>query len=236
VTTEPLAGVVGRATAFLFDFDGPICAVFAGVPAIEVAVDLRRFIRRHARIHIPSEVEQTQDPLELIRWAGDALPSAVCKEVDAYLQQAEVAAVATARPTPHAEECIRAMHESRVPLAVVSNNSAMAVEQYLVQRGLRHVFSVVVGRVIGEPALMKPDPALIEVALVDLGMSGQGAPLFIGDSVTDCQAARAAGVPIIIAYANRPSKVSVLQAERPDALITHMSELEAAFAGLALDR
>jgi len=48
--------------------------------------------------------------------------------------------------------------------------------------------------------------------------------VLIGDSVTDIQAARAAGTAAI-AYANKPGKDRALRSFDPDALITSMDEI-----------
>ncbi|MCE0765816.1 HAD hydrolase-like protein [Pseudonocardia kujensis] len=60
-------------------------------------------------------------------------------------------------------------------------------------------------------------------ALDDLAAKPSEAVL-VGDSITDIQAARAAGVAVI-AYANKPGKERALGSFEPDALITSMIEL-----------
>ncbi|MFR9803002.1 HAD family hydrolase [Pseudonocardia sp. RS010] len=51
-----------------------------------------------------------------------------------------------------------------------------------------------------------------------------GGAVLVGDSITDIQAGRAAGVEVI-AYANKPGKDRALGSFEPDALITSTAEL-----------
>jgi HAD superfamily hydrolase (TIGR01509 family) len=105
-----------------------------------------------------------------------------------------------------------------LPVAVVSNNSAAAVDAYLSMHGLSQHVSVVIGRPYGRPDLMKPNPAPILDAVHALGAS-PAASVLIGDSVADVEGARAAGVRVI-GYANRPHKAEDLQ--EADAVIETM--------------
>jgi phosphoglycolate phosphatase-like HAD superfamily hydrolase len=80
-----------------------------------------------------------------------------------------------------------------------------------------------VGRAKGEPHLMKPNPFALSHALKVLRTQSQDA-VFIGDSVSDVQAGRAAGIPII-GYANKPAKPRLLAAALADVIITSMDDL-----------
>jgi phosphoglycolate phosphatase len=41
------ASIVDSSTGVLLDFDGPVCSIFANLPAPGVAEDLRRVLRHH---------------------------------------------------------------------------------------------------------------------------------------------------------------------------------------------
>ncbi len=41
MTAETLAAILHRSPVILLDFDGPVCSVFAGHPAAQIADDLR---------------------------------------------------------------------------------------------------------------------------------------------------------------------------------------------------
>jgi phosphoglycolate phosphatase-like HAD superfamily hydrolase len=183
----------------LFDFDGPICSVFAGYPAPVVARELREQLTR-AGVDLP----QTDDPLEVLRLAAPLGPQ-VLVEIEDMLIAAERAAALTAAPTRGGEESISACVASGRSAAIVSNNSAAAVVAYLAARGISSPGSdLVVGRQYAKPHLMKPHPAPVLAVLAAVGVE-PGDAVLIGDTVTDVEAAAAAGV-LCIGYANKPGK------------------------------
>jgi phosphoglycolate phosphatase len=200
------AALVERASAILLDFDGPICRLFADVRAADVAADLRRFLE-HRGAAVPDD--GTGDPLAVLR-ASAGLDADIVTDLHAELVQAELRAVGTAVPTPDADVVIRSLFERGHKLAVVSNNSARAVDEYLELHDLQTSVSAVSARASADPSLMKPSPHLVTEALSDLGVLAADA-VFVGDSVTDVEASVAAGVPCI-GYANKPGKAARLAA------------------------
>ena len=105
----------------------------------------------------------------------------------------ELAAVATAAPTPYVHDVVTACQNSGRSVSIVSNNSARAVHAYLARHGLDDRISLVVARTSHDPALLKPSPHLITQAVEALDAE-PGECTLVGDSVTDVQAARLAGV------------------------------------------
>jgi hypothetical protein len=73
----------------------------------------------------------------------------------------ELAAVATAAPTPYVHDVVTACQNSGRSVSVVSNNSARAVHAYLARHGLDDRIGLVVARTSHDPALLKPSPHLI---------------------------------------------------------------------------
>jgi beta-phosphoglucomutase-like phosphatase (HAD superfamily) len=214
--------VLDAAQVIMFDFDGPVCSVFSGYPAPEVARDLVSHLQ-HAGIDVPPRVVEEPDPLEVLRWSASLGRLDLTRSADDALRAAETKAVETAAPTAHAHDCIRHFHEAGRRMVVVSNNSAECVRRYLDLHGLTTMFEGVTGRFPAAPHLMKPNPAPILKAVSSVGVPpGEG--VLIGDSLTDIAGARAAGVHII-AYANKPRKVDPFMGAAPDALILSMAEL-----------
>ncbi|WP_433300564.1 HAD family hydrolase [Actinoplanes sp. CA-030573] len=241
----------------LLDFDGPVCAVFAGYPAERIAADLIETIarksggrgsaldhppsksggrlggredsgppdQRNAAARHPSELPMAErDPLAVLRWAGKNCARDTLIAVEEALSAAELRAVVTAEPTPHGHDLILTAAACGLPVAVVSNNSAPAIRAYLAAHGLATHIAVVVGRPYANPARMKPDPRPILEAARALDASPD-ACTFVGDSVTDVKAARAAGVRVV-GYANRPAKLRALAGA--DAVVTSMGQLTVA--------
>lgn len=203
--------------ALLLDFDGPVCSIFSGCPAPRVAADLVALIGAE-------DVRGETDPLAVLRWAGDHCGHDVTVAVEEALCAAELRAAALAEPTPFAREVILG---AGVPVAIVSNNSAAAIEAYLTAHDLAAGVTAVVGRAYADPRRMKPNPAPVLDAVRTLGVEPSACAL-VGDSLSDIEAARAAGVTAI-GYANRPWKRAAFTTA--DLVITSMREVADALHG-----
>jgi HAD superfamily hydrolase (TIGR01509 family) len=216
-----LGTIIGRTRFLLLDFDGPICAIFAGLPAPLVAARLRELLGSNGT-SLPESVASEDDPIEVLRFTS-RLDMDTAARVEAALRDVERTATATATPTPAAREVILACHQTNRRVAIISNNSQAAVETYLRAHHLAEHVDVIVGRTDPDPRLLKPHPHLVLRALDVLG----GDPTmssFVGDSTSDIQSAKAAGTHSV-GYANKPGKVERLQRAGADVIVTTMAEL-----------
>jgi HAD superfamily hydrolase (TIGR01509 family) len=219
-----LRSIIGRTRHLLLDFDGPICAIFAGLPAPAVAARLRELLGANGT-PVPESVAGEDDPIEVLRFTS-GLDLDTAARVEATLRDAERAATATATPTPHAREVILACHQTNRRVAVISNNSQAAVETYLQAQHLAEHVDMVVGRTDPDPRLLKPHPHLVLRALDALG-GDPATSSFVGDSTSDIQSAKTAGTHSV-GYANKPGKMERLHRAGADVIVTTMAELHAA--------
>lgn len=217
-------GVLVGTRCLLLDFDGPICDVFAGLPAATAAGRLIEIIEGR-RVRVPAGVAGSGNPLLVFTWASAAEPE-LGAPVEAELTELECAAIAIAAPTPHAAEVITAARASGRSVAVVSNNSERAVRRYLATHGLADGVDVVAARTSPDAALLKPSPHLVAAALGALGVAPAEAAL-VGDLGTDVQAARLAGVRSI-GYASRPGGLAALRRAGAEAVVSDLADLAAA--------
>jgi len=215
-----LDGILARTRHLLLDFDGPICSIFAGLPAATVADRLRKLFGNHAQM--PDDIASTPDPLEVFAYAA-TVSEGLAARVETEMTDLELAAVATAAPTPYVHEVVTACQNSGRSVAVVSNNSAAAVHSYLARHGLDDRISLVVARTHHDPALLKPSPHLITQAVGALDAEPSECTL-VGDSVTDIQGARLASVHSI-GYANEPGKREHFTAAGAGAIINSLADL-----------
>ncbi|QWF82128.1 HAD family hydrolase [Amycolatopsis sp. CA-230715] len=190
---ETWVATLAKAQILLLDFDGPVCSVFAGVPAAAVATQLRSEL---------ADSSPADDPFAVLRFAA-TVSAEQAAFVEAALTAHEVEAIKSAEPTPGAHELIAGWHASGRPLAIVSNNSRVAIESYLDLYGLRGSIDCIAARE-GAGTPLKPDPYLVTKALTALDAEAKQSVL-IGDSPSDVDAAVAAGVTAI-GYANKPGK------------------------------
>ncbi|GGK18801.1 hydrolase [Streptomyces camponoticapitis] len=197
-------------TCVLFDFDGPVCRLFAGYPADGVAADLVSWLRRQGREGLLTGDEaRSGDPHAVLRAVALAAPdSGFLAELEAELTEHELRATDTAEPTQYADELILALRSAGRGLAITTNNSAPVVARYLTARGLIDCFGHHIHGRTRDLHRLKPDPDCLLRALDSTGVAA-GRALMIGDTPADCVAARKAGVPFV-GYARNQRKRNLL--------------------------
>ncbi|MER7702297.1 HAD-IA family hydrolase [Kitasatospora sp. NPDC097605] len=225
-TPQQLADVLRPVKHVLLDFDGPICSVFAGLPAPEVA---RRF--REGLLAVSEQASSVggteSDPLVLLRLVADAKPD-LAASADVALAALETEAVWIGTPNPGGEAVLLACARSGRSVSVVSNNAGAAIEAYLTDHGLSGYVAGVFGRVPGDPSSMKPNPRLLIDAMEAMGARPVEC-VFIGDAARDVEAGSAAGVPTI-GYANKPGKDAKLAAAGAVVVVDSMQQIADALA------
>lgn len=217
-----LGRLLGSVGAVLLDFDGPVCSIFAGYPAPLVAAELVDVLRQHD-VDLTPDLASEPDPLEVLRRTGATGDRGVTRAVEDALRAAERQAAESAEPTPYGREVIVAARQAGLAVAVVSNNSAEAVSAYLAAHRLAGHVLPVVGRAYAEPSRMKPHPEPILQAVRALGMA-PGRCVLVGDSLSDIDGARSAGVRAI-GYANRPPKAAAFRDAGADVVINSMGAI-----------
>ncbi|KOU20063.1 HAD family hydrolase [Streptomyces sp. WM6368] len=219
---DALARVLGTSKAILFDFDGPVCDVFRGMPAPGIAVELAELLAALAPA-LGTAARATDDPMEIHRLSQEG-GNAALVAVEAALTEAEVRAAKVAGdPTPGAVQALHSARKSGRHVAIVSNNSTECVHTYLTQHGLSGTVSEIIGRPPLRPDLMKPSPHPLLIAASILGVT-PGLTVLVGDSVTDIEAAQAAGARSI-GYANKAMKQASLRAAGADVVVLGMQEI-----------
>jgi HAD superfamily hydrolase (TIGR01509 family) len=126
---------------------------------------------------------------------GAAPPSASARKIidraSALIERYEMAGADRAVPMPGAIALLCTLAVRRIPVAIVTSNSSVTVRRWLEKNRVREAVQIIVGRDSGLG--LKPSPATVRRALELLEAQAEDA-IFIGDSVADLEAARAAGV------------------------------------------
>lgn len=212
-----LRSILRNAELTLLDFDGPLCDVFAGLPASGVARQLEK---------IAGVSFATDDPLDVLeRVASRQLD--LISTIEDELIAAEVRAVSCSSPTVAGVEFLRLCLSRGMRVGIVSNNSANAVHAFLGNLGLSGAVAPVVGRAFRHPELMKPNPWPIRTALTTAEVPARSA-VYVGDSLSDIEVAQAVSMPCV-AYANKPGKRERFEVTSA-VVIDSMSELTAALS------
>ncbi|MBW4719643.1 HAD family hydrolase [Saccharothrix obliqua] len=217
---DVLRRILRSTELLLLDFDGPLCALFAEVPAPHVA-DRLRDVLSGGRTRLPPEIEHSPDPFDVLAHAA-TLGTDEAHRVEAALRASEVDAALLAPPTPDAHNLVRAWHKTGRGLAIVSNNSREAVNTYLHRHFLAQHVHVVSARTGPDPRLLKPSPHLVEAVISTFG-TPPGAVTLIGDSASDVVASRGAHAKVI-AFANKVHKRRTLREAAPDLVVTALHD------------
>ncbi|MFE6335470.1 HAD family hydrolase [Streptomyces sp. NPDC057806] len=206
-----LRDLIGKARVVLWDFDGPVCGLFARHKAERVATELVEWLEgRGLRDLLTQEERRTLDPQIVLRAVDRRHPNSdLVIDLEERLTNEELKATSTAMPTPYADPLIRTWTAVGARLAITTNNSARVVRTYLASRDLTLCFSPHIYGRTQELNLLKPDPHCLGRALNAMG-AAPGSALMIGDAPTDYLAARAAGVPFL-GYARNESKAGLLR-------------------------
>ncbi|MBZ6083531.1 HAD family hydrolase [Streptomyces olivaceus] len=224
--TEPVAGhraglrdLVAGARVVLWDFDGPICRLFAGYSADRVAGELVDWLAGQGLRELLTREEQVHpDPHVLLGAVNRRRHrSDLVADFEERLTREELRAVATAWPTAYADPLIRTWSALGVGLAVTTNNAPRVASEYLGTRGLLDCFAPHIYGRTRDLNLLKPDPYCLNRALSAMGVAPARA-LMVGDSASDLTAARAAGVPFL-GYAREEHKHKALKQAGADTVV-----------------
>ncbi|GAA4810541.1 HAD family hydrolase [Sphingosinicella ginsenosidimutans] len=129
------------------------------------------------------------------------------------------------RPYPGVEAALDALVAAGASLAICTNKPERLTHLLIDALGWRGRFGAIVGA--DTLAVRKPDPAPAREAIA---RAGGGRAVFIGDSITDAETARAAGLPFVavsFGFADRPA-----EALGADAVIDRYAALAETLAAL----
>lgn len=220
--TARLRDAVVRARFVLFDFDGPVCRLFAGHSAERVARDLVEWLELQGMRGLLTPEERVHpDPMVVLHAVNRRRPqSDLVTELEARFTQQELKAVASAWPTAYADPVIRTWSAVGARLAITTNNSPLTASRYLESRGLTDCFAPNVYGRTEDLHHLKPDPHCLNRALNALG-AAPSAALMIGDASSDLRAAQRAGVPFL-GYARNERKEKMLRDAGAEHVVTSL--------------
>lgn len=208
-------------TAFVFDLDGTL---IDSAPDIAEAANrlLEEYGGRPQPIGKVMKMVGGGAPKLLQRAfaaAGLAMPPAE-EALARFLEYYHTGPTMMTKPYPGVPQLLAAMHRAGNPIALCTNKPGRATAAILARLGWDGLFDAVVSG--DDLSVKKPDPLPVQAALFLAGGTPNRA-VYVGDSHVDVQAARNAGLPVMVlthGYAHGP--VSALRA---DALATTVRPL-----------
>jgi HAD superfamily hydrolase (TIGR01509 family) len=233
---DALLSLLRHAKAVLFDFDGPICALFAGRPTKNVADRIKKAARGHwEREFLAPEVENcddSHDVLRHLRGMYDADPNGLSpvplKDAEDIVAKVEEEAVETALPAAGVVTLVELLSGLGKRLAVVSNNAEDPIGKYLRRPDVRlgSKFDGVFGRDPDDALLMKPNPYCVERAIEKLSLTASDC-LLVGDKLSDLEAARSAGTSFL-GYTRKPVRAAKMRENGAEVVVASHTPVIAA--------
>jgi len=154
-------------------------------------------------------------------------PADVDRLYDGYLERYAAHIADRSRPFPGLETALDRLAGQGCRFAVCTNKLEWLSVRLLEALGLAERFAAICGQ--DTFGIQKPDPEMLRRTIAKAGGSGTSA-IMVGDSVTDIDTARAAGIPVIaVDFGYTETPVSLLA---PDHVISHFDALPAAVAEL----
>jgi phosphoglycolate phosphatase len=126
---------------------------------------------------------------------------------------------------PNARHFLSALKAMGIKTGLISNVGKIAMENAFKKMELQRFFDIVVTR--NDVKALKPSGEGINLALDRLRVT-KDRSLFIGDSLDDIQAAKEAGLKVMIILGGENPKTDLLTAQ-PDFLVNHFAELLSCF-------
>jgi len=152
-------------------------------------------------------------------------PDQVGKEIDTIYDRYDEDALSRWSLRPRAEDFLFFLKSSGIQIGLVSNAGVKALEEAIKKLGLSSFFNIVVSR--NDVQHLKPDSEGVRLALNRLEVPEEKA-LFVGDSMDDIQAAKEAGLRVIILLGGEDPGPDLLSGG-PDFLFQDYAELIACF-------
>lgn len=144
-----------------------------------------------------------------------------------FMERADQIMVERTAILPATPQAMRRLRESGRRLGIVSTKYRHRIESVLAREGLLEAFDHIVG---GEDvAEHKPDPRGLFMAMEALGAL-PAETLYVGDSVTDAEAARRAGV-VFVAVLSGVTPIEAFDRYEPAAVLSSVAELPELLAG-----
>jgi len=199
---------------FIFDLDGTLVDTAPDLLATLNTIltgegrqaigpqQVRRLVGHGARALITEAFRMTGAPID---------PARLEILFNVFLTDYASHIAAASRPFPGVVETLGRLKAEGVRMGVLTNKPHELTTALLAALGLDRWFGAVFGQ--GVRPYLKPDPRLFDDIVAALGGRGAGA-LMIGDSITDVQTARGAGVPaVLVSYGYTPEPARSLGAD-----------------------
>ncbi len=216
--------------AVLFDFEGTLVDLQWDLQgAVKETLEMLRAF--HFPIQRFQEMKYSTLMLEALRMAEEIgqSPDRVREKIEAIYDRFDEDAFRRWRLRSGSQEFLSALRTKGIKTGLVSNVGRKTLEKAVLKLRLQPLFDVVVSR--NDVRFMKPSGEGLRMALGRIQVL-QDKALYVGDSLDDIQAAKAAGIKVIIILGKDNPEAELFSREA-DQRIHHFNELLPSLTGEA---
>jgi 2,3-diketo-5-methylthio-1-phosphopentane phosphatase/HAD superfamily hydrolase (TIGR01509 family) len=214
---EILADLKKRIRGIIFDLDGTLIesyeAIYLGLKECFQYFGREIFPSSDLKMYLKADLEATLSqffsPDEILK----AIPIMRTKYEEVYLDKTHF--------LNGAREVLGALHSNGVILGIASNKFGRFSRGALMHLGVSAYFKSVIGA--GDVARNKPSPDMIHSSLREMNLPPEGS-IFVGDTLTDVETGKQAGVDVYALPTGFCSKKELSQA-KPRRLLRTLEEL-----------
>jgi 2-hydroxy-3-keto-5-methylthiopentenyl-1-phosphate phosphatase len=214
---EVLGDLKKKIHGIIFDLDGTLIesyeAIYLGLKECFQSFGKGIFpfcdLKKYLKPDLETTLSQFFTPEEVLK----GIPVMRKKYEEVYLNQT--------RFLDGAGEVLRALHSSGVLLGIASNKLGRFSRGALIHLGVSDYFNSVIGA--GDVPRNKPFPDMIQTALKEMHLHPEEA-IFVGDTLTDIETGKQAGVDVYALPTGFYSKKELSQG-KPKRLLTNLQDL-----------
>jgi 2-hydroxy-3-keto-5-methylthiopentenyl-1-phosphate phosphatase len=214
---EILSDLKKRIHGIIFDLDGTLIqaykGIYLGLKEVFQQFGREMFHFSDLKKYLKADLEATLDQFFSPEEVSKGIPIMRRKYEEVYLDKTQF--------LDGAREVLEALHSNGVLLGVASNKFGRFSRGALIHLGVSDYFKSVVGA--GDVLRNKPFPDMIHAALREMGLSLEDA-VFVGDTLTDIETGKHAGIDVYVLPTGFHSKKELSQG-KPKRILKDLKEL-----------
>ena len=214
---EILADLKKQINGIIFDLDGTLIeayeAIYLGLDEAFRQSGKEIFLYRDLKNYLKADLESTLLQFFSPEEAQKTIPIMRKKYAEVFIDHTHF--------LDGAKEVIEALHAQGVRMGIASNKFGRFSREALYHLGVSHYFNSVIGA--GDVPRNKPFPDMLHASLKEMNLPPEEV-IFVGDTLTDIEAGKEAGVDVYALPTGFHSREELSQ-EKPKRILKNLKEL-----------
>ena len=153
----------------------------------------------------------------IVRYNFKDIPEDILEKIVSHKKKVLSNYLKLIKVLPGAVELLKFLRKKKIKIVLVTNNTHKEINEIIEEVGLNGYFDNIIGKEDAEP---KPSPHPVIKAIRDINFPLEEI-IYIGDSDTDIEAAKAAGIPVMI---NTQCHDTAKLKDKTDWVVTNLKE------------